>query len=97
MEATLRPTQIAQLHSFWNLIQTTDEGVQRELFILLQRKYANHHQGPAPKQSSFLAMQGILKGNGSVDTDRRMLDEYMQDKYVKVLTPQQFLELHSNK
>jgi len=48
MEATLRPTQIAQ---------------------------------PAPKQSSFLSMQGILKGDGNVDTDRRMLDEYIQEKY----------------
>ena len=81
MEATLRPTQLAQLHSFWNLIQTTDEGVQRELFILLQRKYAKHHNEPAPKQSSFLSMQGILKGDGNVDTDRRMLDEYIQEKY----------------
>ena len=81
MEATLRPTQIAQLHSFWNLIQTTDEGVQRELFILLQRKYANRHKESAPKQAAFLSMQGILKGDGSVDTDQRMLDEYMQEKY----------------
>ena len=34
---------------------------------------------PAP---SFLQMKGILKGKGSVETDRQMLDDYLQEKYV---------------
>ena len=81
MAATLRPAQIVQPQSFWNLLQTTDEGVQKELYVLLQRKYAEHtHRSPV-KVPSFLQLQGILKGNGNVETDRQMLDEYLQEKY----------------
>ena len=81
MAATLRPAQIVQLQSFWNLLQTTDEGVQKELYVLLQRKYAEHSRSDQSTVPSFLQMQGILKGNGNVETDRKMLDEYLQEKY----------------
>ena len=76
---------MVQLQSFWNLIQTTDEGVQKELYVLLQRKYANSFSD-ADIQSdaqapSFLQMKGILKGKGNEETDRQMLDGYLQEKY----------------
>ena len=61
MTTTLRPTQMVQLHSFWNLIQTTDEDVQKELYVMLQHKYSKPHEDVAP---SFLQMEGILKGTG---------------------------------
>ena len=67
-----------QLHSFWNLIQTTDEDVQKELFVMLQHKYSKPHIKATP---SFLQMEGILKGHGNADSDRKMLDEYLQEKY----------------
>jgi len=81
MATTLRPTQIIQLHSFWNLIQTTDEKVQKELYALLQRKYSNTVDTSMQETASFLKMQGILKGVGNEETDRQMLDEYLQEKY----------------
>ena len=77
----LRPTQMVQLQSFWNLLQTTDEGVQKELYVLLQRKYEESYLNDQNKVPSFLQMRGILKGNGNQDTDRQMLDEYLQEKY----------------
>ena len=80
MAKILRPIQEIQLQSFWNLIQTMDEGVQEELYVLLQRKYGNRRdmQNEAP---SFLQMQGILKGKGNEETDRQMIDEYLKEKY----------------
>lgn len=72
---------MVQLQSFWNLIQTTDEGVQKELYVLLQRKYAKGHNTTEEQPPSFLQMKGILKGKGSEETDRQMLDNYLQDKY----------------
>ena len=84
MTTALRPAQMVQLQSFWNLIQSTDEGVQKGLYVLLQRKYAEvhsmtdaHSNAQAP---SFLQMKGILKGKGSEETDRQMLDGYLQEK-----------------
>mgnify|MGYP007069966335 FL=1 len=77
----LQPSQMIQLQSFWNLIQSSDEGVQKELYVLLQRKYAEHANETKQETPSFLQMQGILKGEGNEATDRQMLDEYLQDKY----------------
>ena len=71
---------MVQLQSFWNLIQTTDEGVQKELYVLMQRKFAKTETATT-KAPSFLDMQGILKGNGNPVTDRQLLDEYLQEKY----------------
>ncbi len=80
MATTLRTTQIVQLHSFWNLIQTTDEDVQKELYMLMQRKFANSKMAN-DEYPSFLSMQGILKGNGNHASDRQLLDNYLSEKY----------------
>lgn len=76
---------MVQLQSFWNLIQSTDEGVQKELYVLLQRKYAKSFSSagtqPDVQEPSFLQMKGILKGKGNEETDRQMLDDYLQEKY----------------
>ena len=81
METTLRNIQKIQLQSFWNLIQTTDEGVQKELYVLLQRKYGQAESIKETESPSFLQMQGILNGVGNEETDRQMLDEYLKEKY----------------
>ncbi len=81
MATALGPHQMIQLQSFWNLIQTTDEGVQKELYILLQHKYAQKESQTDVLAPSFLQMQGILKGAGNEETDKQMLDEYLQEKY----------------
>ncbi len=82
MTTTLGPTQIVQLQSFWNLIQTTDEEVQKELYVLLRSKYAKDKQDDVQQNApSFLKMQGILRGVGNEETDRKMLDEFFQEKY----------------
>ena len=80
MATALRPNQIVQLQSFWNLIQTTDEGVQKELYVLMQRKFEKTETATT-EAPSFLDMQGILKGCGSHVADRQLLDEYLQEKY----------------
>jgi hypothetical protein len=81
MTSSLNPDQIAQLQSFWNLIQTTDEGVQKELFVLLKRKYTEKFDEVDNDLPSFLQMQGILKsGNNQVD-DCQMLEDYLTEKY----------------
>lgn len=81
MATALRPNQMVQLQSFWNLIQTTDDKVQRELYVLLQHKYFNAPEAKEPEMPSFLSMQGILKGSGNEETDSLMIDEYLKDKY----------------
>lgn len=81
METTLRNIQKIQLQSFWNLIQTTDDGVQKELYAMLQRKYDKISNVEKSATPSFLKMKGILKGEGSESTDRLLLDEYLNDKY----------------
>ena len=81
MSTALRPQQLVQLQSFWNLIQTTDEGIQKELYVLLHRKYAENHPDTTSASPSFLQMKGILKGIGTPDDDRKMLDDYLQEKY----------------
>lgn len=81
MAAALRPVQQIQVQSFWNLIQTIDEGVQQELYQLLRQKYNGTGQKPESDSPSFIKMLGILKGEGNEETDRQMLDSYMQEKY----------------
>ena len=81
MAITLRPSQNVQVQSFWNLIQSSDERVQKELYVLLQRKYKDENIENKEDSTSFLRMKGILKGTGSIETDRAMLDEYMKEKY----------------
>ena len=81
MNAVLNPKRQMQLHSIWNLIQTTDEPVQRELFVMLSRKYSFLSAAPNSDTLPFLQLKGILKGTGSAETDRVMLDEYLQEKY----------------
>lgn len=82
MTSTLRPAQIIQLQSFWNLIQATDVGVQKELLILLQRKYGREPALDSKQaRASFLQMKGILKGSGSQESDQQMLDDYFKEKY----------------
>ena len=81
MMTTLRQNQNVQVQSFWNLIQNSDEKVQKELYILLQRKYEGKHLDDKGESTPFLQLQGVLKGNGSQETDRVMLDEYLKEKY----------------
>ncbi len=81
MSTTLRAVQQVQVQSFWNLIQTIDEGVQKELYQLLRQKYTGTNQKVKSESPSFIQMQGILKGEGNEETDRQMLDSYMQEKY----------------
>ena len=82
MATTLRPRQMIQLQSFWNLIQASDESVQKELYVLLQHKYSDDSKAVATTDvPSFLQLKGILKGSGSYNTDREMLDEYLAEKY----------------
>lgn len=73
--------QIAQLQSFWNLIQTTDESIQKELYVLLKKKYSRTEKLVQGEMPSFLQMKGILKGEGNEETDGNMLDEYFLEKY----------------
>lgn len=80
MNISLRPTQIIQLQSFWNLIQTADEGVQKELFELLQQKYSTIPAATHKEHPSFLQMEGIL-GKGSSEKDKQMLNDYLSEKY----------------
>ena len=79
MAATLKPKQLIQLQSFWNLIQATDEDVQKELYFLLGQKYNAVHK--SKHAIDFLQMKGVLKGPGTSKTDVQMLDEYLADKY----------------
>lgn len=65
MATRLRPSQQVQLHSFWNLLQTTDEKVQKELYVLLYRKYANKKEVTKTQAPTFLQLQGVLKGQGN--------------------------------
>ena len=81
MATTFRLNHVIQLQSFWNLIQTTDEDVQRELYVLLDHKYNQKKTGKNPSRPSFLQMKGILKGNGYEKTDKQMMEEYLEEKY----------------
>lgn len=80
MATSLRTTQAMQVQSFWNLIQTSDEGVQRELYFLMKQKYAKSDPLVATPPA-FLKLKGILRGVGSEAMDKAMIDEYLQEKY----------------
>ena len=32
-------------------------------------------------RSSFFSLKGVLKSKGDVDTDKKMIDDYLKDKY----------------
>ena len=72
-----------QIESFWNLIQISDESVQRALYILLYNKYGdtNRKKSEQIKQPAFMKLRGILKSTGSEQTDKELLDEYLEEKY----------------
>jgi hypothetical protein len=80
MASTLQLNQQQQIQSFWNLIQASDEDVQRGLLHLLNTKYASqkmHRQ----ERSSFFGLKGILKSKGNTDTDKKLIDDYLKEKY----------------
>ena len=81
MMTTLRQNQNVQVQSFWNLIQNSAEKVQKALYILLQHKYEGKHLDDKGESTPFLQLRGVLKGNGSQETDSVMLDEYLKEKY----------------
>ena len=81
MATAFKSQQMMQLQSFWNLLQTTDEKVQKGLYVLLQQKYSNASDEQHNVAPSFLQMQGILKGSGNDKSDQRMLEEYFNEKY----------------
>ena len=81
MGAVLNPKRQMQLHSLWSLIQTTDEPIQKELFVMLGRKYSHNTATPETETLPFQQLKGILKSKGSIETDREMLNEYLQEKY----------------
>lgn len=77
MKATFRTQQ--PIESFWNLIQLSDESLQKELCALLDNKYGKEHG--RKKENSFLNLKGVLKTKGSQSTDKKILDEYLEEKY----------------
>jgi len=72
-----------QIESFWNLIQISDESVQRALYILLSNKYgdSNRKKSVRTQQPTFMKLRGILKSTGSEQTDKELIDEYLEEKY----------------
>ncbi|MBQ9213575.1 MAG: hypothetical protein IJ150_06515 [Bacteroidales bacterium] len=72
-----------QIESFWNLIQFSDERVQKTLYILLSNKYgdSNRKKTVRTQQPTFMKLRGILKSTGSEQTDKELLDEYLEEKY----------------
>lgn len=81
MDTTLLSNQQLQIQSFWNLIQASDDIVQRGLLRLLNSKYASLNEKRQLDRSSFFSLKGVLKSKGDVDTDKKMIDDYLKDKY----------------
>jgi len=81
MDAVLKSNQRSQLQSFWNLIQASDESVQKGLLRLLHTKYPSEKVTVRPARNSFFALKGILKSKGDTSKDQQLLDEYLKDKY----------------
>lgn len=81
METTLQSNQQLQIQSFWNLIQASDEIVQRGLLRLLNSKYASLKEMHRQERSSFFSLKGALKSKGDVATDKKMIDDYLKEKY----------------
>ena len=81
MDTTLLSNQQLQIQSFWNLIQASVDIVQRGLLRLLNSKYASLNEKRQQDRSSFFSLKGVLKSKGDVDTDKKMIDDYLKDKY----------------
>jgi hypothetical protein len=81
MSTLLRTNQALQIRSFWNLIQASDENVQRELQRLLNTKYASLREKQSSERSSFFSLKGTLASKGSEAKDKRLLDQYLEEKY----------------
>lgn len=81
METTLQSNQQLQIQSFWNLIQASDEIVQRGLLRLLNSKYSSLKEMHRQERSSFFSLKGALKSKGDVATDKKMIDDYLKEKY----------------
>lgn len=70
-----------QIDSFWNLIQSSDETVQSGLYALLNAKFGGNRKHSKKEKSTFLKMKGVLKSEGNQETDRQLLNEYLEEKY----------------
>ena len=81
MATAIRTSQALQIQSFWNLIQASDEGVQKGLLRLLNTKYASGKESRQRGRSRFFDLKGALKSKGDAETDRKLLDEYLSEKY----------------
>ena len=63
------------------LFRKVPESIQKELYVLLKKKYSRTEKLVQGEMPSFLQMKGILKGEGNEETDGNMLDEYFLEKY----------------
>ena len=81
MATILQTSQQIQIESFWNLIQASDENVQRELLRLLNSKYASLQKLHKRENNSFFNLKGILRSQGDAVIDQKMIDDYLKDKY----------------
>ena len=84
MNNTTRVSAKSQIESFWNLIQNSDEGVQKALYLMLDHKYGvveRKRTHSRTKRIPFLHLKGILTGTGSAQTDKELLGEYLEEKY----------------
>ena len=59
----------------------SDEGVQKGLLRLLNTKYASGKESRQRGRSRFFDLKGALKSKGDAETDRKLLDEYLSEKY----------------
>jgi hypothetical protein len=47
----------------------------------LNSKYASLNENRQQETSSFFSLKGALKSKGDVNTDKKMIDDYLKDKY----------------
>lgn len=73
MVTALGNNQTLQLQSFWDLIQASDESVQRELQELLDAKYSSEKTGAPRTKSVFFSLKGIVKSKGSTEKTSKCL------------------------
>ena len=83
MATASRLSQVQQIQSFWNLIQASDEGVQKGLLRLLNTKFASVKDSARTERSCFFGLKGALKSKGDAETDQKMLEGYLVEKYGK--------------
>ena len=81
MATALQTKQKMQIQSFWNLIQASDESVQKELLRLLHSKYASLEELHQQERSSFFGLKGALRSKGDAVTDKKLIDDYLKEKY----------------